>query len=119
MVLMCDFNGNQKPEIVKRRPVVVITPNRIYRPGLVTVVPLSTTAPDPITDYHYRLAGNPIPGETKEVWAKCDLVTTVRFERLDRISVGRKYSTGQINGDQVRAIRVSAAKSFGIEFDGN
>ena len=114
---MCDFTGNQVPEIVKRRPVAVITPNRIHRSGLVTVVPLSTTPPEPVQDWHYRLTGNPIPGEIKEVWAKCDLVTTVRLGRLDRIKVGRDYKTGNISGDQVRAIRVAAAKSFGIEFD--
>jgi len=55
MVLMCDFDGYQVPEIVKTRPVVVVSPNHLIRPGLVSVVPLSLTPPDPVQPYHYQL----------------------------------------------------------------
>ena len=45
-VLICDFNtGFRPPEMVKKRPVVVISESRQQ---LVTVVPLSTTEPNPI-----------------------------------------------------------------------
>ena len=44
-VVMCDFAGYVLPEMVKVRPVVVIARNRKNR-QLVTVVPLSTTAPN-------------------------------------------------------------------------
>ena len=40
MVLICDFRGFEPPEMVKRRPVVVIASNP-DRDQLVTVVPLS------------------------------------------------------------------------------
>lgn len=45
MVLICDFTtGFQAPEMVKKRPVVVVSPRR--RIGQVcTVVPLSSVAP--------------------------------------------------------------------------
>lgn len=116
MVLSCDFRGYIAPEIVKRRPVVIISPNHLKRPGLYTVVPLSTTAPDPICNYHYKLKGNPIPGENKEVWAKCDLVATVAFERLDRVKLGRgTYQVGYVSMEQVREIRLCAARSFDVE----
>ena len=73
-VLFCDFSGYVFPEIVKTRPVVVVSPSHLARPGLVTVVPLSTTVPDPVRSYHYKLQGNPVPGSTAaETWAKCDL----------------------------------------------
>jgi uncharacterized protein YifN (PemK superfamily) len=117
MVLICDFGGYRVPEIVKARPVAVISPNHMRRPGLVTVVPLSTTAPRPVCDYHHRLTGNPIPGDSAtEVWAKCDLVATVSIERLDRIRLGRgRYEVGHVGMEQVRAMRRCAARSFGIE----
>ena len=52
-ILMCDFNaGFREPEMVKRRPVVVISPKIRARPGLCTVVALSTTVPAPVMDYH-------------------------------------------------------------------
>jgi mRNA interferase MazF len=117
MVLMCDFKGYREPEIIKTRPVAVISPNHLGRPGLVTIVPLSTTAPNPVCAYHYRLLGNPIPGDAApEVWAKCDLVATVCLDRLDRVQLGRgRYEVGYVSMDQIRAMRIAAAHSFGIE----
>jgi len=45
-ILMCNFApGFQQPEMVKRRPVIVISPKISRRPNLCTVVALSTTAP--------------------------------------------------------------------------
>lgn len=118
MVLTCDFTGYKAPEMVKRRQVVVISPNHLNRPRLVTVVPLSTSKPETIEDYHYLLSGNPVPGDpATEVWAKCDMVAVVRYERLDRIKLGRgNYVTGSVSMDQVRAIRRGVARSLGIEF---
>lgn len=115
MVLMCDFGDCVSPEINKVRPVVVISPNNMRRPGLCTVVPLSTTAPVPVENYHYKLLSNPLGGEADN-WAKCDLVTTVSTKRLDRIKLGRgTYVTGHISMEQVREIRRKAALSFGID----
>ncbi|MGH9958192.1 MAG: type II toxin-antitoxin system PemK/MazF family toxin [Pyrinomonadaceae bacterium] len=54
-VLMCDFNGFRKPEMIKTRPVVIVSPNHLNRHGLYSVVPLSTTAPNRIEPYHYKL----------------------------------------------------------------
>jgi uncharacterized protein YifN (PemK superfamily) len=116
-VLVCDFRGYIAPEIVKTRPVVVLSPNHVRRPGLVTVVPLSTTAPLHVEPYHYLLQGNPVPGSDADaVWAKCDLLATVSVERLDRKKIGRgRYVVGYVSMDQVRAMRNCAAISFGLE----
>jgi uncharacterized protein YifN (PemK superfamily) len=118
-VLICDFQGYIVPEIIKRRPVVVISPTHLKRPKLFTVVPLSTTAPDPVLKYHYKLIGNPVPGgEPVEVWAKCDLVATVSVERLDRVKLGRgRYEVGHISMEQVRAIRRAALVAIGVDLD--
>jgi uncharacterized protein YifN (PemK superfamily) len=48
-VVTVDFDqGFKVPEMVKRRLAVVISPVIKERGPLVTVVPLSTTAPDPV-----------------------------------------------------------------------
>jgi uncharacterized protein YifN (PemK superfamily) len=118
MVLACDFRGYILPEIVKTREVVVISPNHLIRPKLCTVVPLSTSRPEPICDYHYRLNGNPIPGDdAEEIWAKCDLVATVSYDRLDRVKLRgtRNYQVGYLSMDQVRHIRLAVARSIGLD----
>ena len=46
-VLYCNFEGYVIPEIVKNRPVIVVSPKYLNRKGLYTVVPMSTTIVDP------------------------------------------------------------------------
>jgi uncharacterized protein YifN (PemK superfamily) len=87
---MCDFSGYVIPEMVKVRPVVVIARNRKNR-QLVTVVPLSTTAPDALEDHHHQLSANPLPGKERiTCWAKCDMVATVSLARLDRFKISHR-----------------------------
>jgi uncharacterized protein YifN (PemK superfamily) len=76
------------PEIIKIRPVVVIC--TMKRSGLLMVVPLSTTPPSPVKKYHHLLAANPVPGDKRDSWAKCDMVTSVRLDRLDRHKTNRR-----------------------------
>lgn len=88
-VLMCDFRtGFKPPEMVKLRPVVVVSGKGT---GVCTVVPLSTTEPHPVERWHHLLDPKslPAPFQTEPTWAKCDMVTTVSLERLDRVQVGR------------------------------
>jgi len=87
-VLICHFDGYVAPEIVKARPVVIVSPHHLNRGPLYCVVPLSTTAPHHVEPYHYQLKKNPIPSGDAAVWAKCDMVSTARVERLDRFKVG-------------------------------
>ena len=47
--------GFEPPEMVKRRLAVVVSKPIKARVGLCTIVPLSTTAPEPPMPYHYRL----------------------------------------------------------------
>jgi uncharacterized protein YifN (PemK superfamily) len=110
-VVMCDFSGNAVPEMVKIRPVVVIARNR-HNNKLVSVVPLSTTPPSPLTAYHHALAENPMPGgQDIPCWAKCDMIATVALYRLDRIMAGRQrdgsriYVVPKITDDALGAIR--------------
>ena len=115
-MLICDFSGFKMPEMVKARPVVIVSPNHLIRPGLVTVVPLSTTQPEPVQTYHYRLNGSPIPGNAAtEVWAKCDMICCVSLHRIDRVKIHRgNYMVGYVSMEQVKRIRIAAAASFGV-----
>jgi mRNA interferase MazF len=114
-ILVCDYNtGFQEPEMVKTRLCVVITPRLRRRNGLCTVIPLSTTAPDPVEDYHYevQLARElPRPWEGPAKWAKCDMLATVGYGRLSPIGIGRgndgkrRYIYPHVTTEQLKAIR--------------
>ena len=109
-LLMCDFDtGFMPPEMVKKRPVVVISPRRRRsRVPLCTVVPLSSTAPNPVEPFHHRmnLQSLPVGFHAGESWAKCDMLYTVSLARLDRVKVGpRRYLAPQIRADDLAAIR--------------
>lgn len=81
-LLICDFDrGFVQPEMVKTRPVVVISKTKTHSRGLCTVVPLSTTSPHPVEMWHVALQHYPL-GSDRQVWAKCDMLYTVSFERL-------------------------------------
>jgi len=55
MVLMCDFTGFKPPEMVKQRPVVVVSPRYRRHTGVCLVVPLSTVAPPEIEPHHFEI----------------------------------------------------------------
>lgn len=114
VVLMCDFDGYVAPEMVKTRPVIVVSPNHLKRAGLHTVVPMSTTAPDDPQPYHHKMK-NPLTHIGGEVWVKCDMIATVRTERLDRIKTSRgHYMTTAIKPEELQAIRDCLKYVLGI-----
>jgi uncharacterized protein YifN (PemK superfamily) len=94
-LLYCDFSGFKVPEMVKSRPVVVLS--RKHK-QLCTVVPLSGTEPVPQEACHHPMLPGSLPeylDRKGQWWAKCDCVTTVAFSRLDRIKLGRDPNTGK------------------------
>lgn len=121
-VLMCDFNtGFKPPEMVKVRPVVVISPRR-RSVELCTVVPLSTTAPNPVEAFHWEMAAQSLPGPfaTNRTWAKCDMLATVGLGRLDRVRIGkdsngnRIYTTHQVTAADLEGILKAVMVALGI-----
>lgn len=114
-VVMCDFSGYVVPEMIKVRPVVVLARNRKNR-QLVTVVPLSTTAPDALEDHHHELSANPLPGkEHITCWAKCDMVATVSLARLDRYKTARRlYVTPNLPNADFVAICGAVLNALGL-----
>ncbi len=83
-IVICDFDGIE-PEMVKRRPAIVISPRFRDRGRLCTVVPFSTTPPKPVMPYHYKLELDrplPPPYNSPFQWVKGDMLATVSFNRL-------------------------------------
>ncbi len=123
-VLLCDYSkgGFKPPEMVKRRPVIAVSPRLRHRRGLLTVVPLSTTPPDHIAPHHCQIElpySLPHFPETK-CWVKADMLATVGFERLDlfrteRDQTGkRKYLTPRISEEEFEKIRACLKVALGI-----
>ncbi|MGB6211660.1 MULTISPECIES: type II toxin-antitoxin system PemK/MazF family toxin [Pseudomonas] len=116
-VLICDFRGYEVPEMIKVRPVVVIRKHKTNS-LLVTVVPLSTTAPDRILDHHLELQSH-LQGASPVCWAKCDMVATVSLSRLDRIKSRdrhgkRVYVISHLETDEFYAIKVAVRRALGL-----
>ena len=122
-ILLCDFHGFVIPEMVKRRPVVVVVPRLPGRGDIVTVVPLSTTPPNPAQPYHVLIGLKqplPHPFAAVEMWAKCDMVTPIARSRLDRFKDGRassgrkrKFVSGSVSAQQLADIRAAVLRGFG------
>src|SRR5688572_16212373 len=98
-ILFCDYTtGFRAPEMVKRRPVVVISPRLPHREQLCTVVPLSTTPPSRVVDYQCGLTlASPLPAPFGVVrcWAKADMLATVALNRLDLFRTARDPITSR------------------------
>jgi uncharacterized protein YifN (PemK superfamily) len=115
MILMCDFSGYKLPEIIKRRPVVVVSPNYLRRGNLATVVPFSTTPPSKPMKHHCCMP-NHILKDGSEVWAKCDMLATVGYARLDRVKTDkRRFETLYVSDEEFSSIMKAVAFSLGID----
>jgi mRNA interferase MazF len=93
-ILLCDYNmgGFRAPEMVKRRPVVVLVGRLPRRDYLHTVVPLSGSESG--ANHHCRIElDEPLPGKFAQTvwWVKADMVSTVCFERLDLFRTERDH----------------------------
>ena len=114
---MCDFRGMIEPEICKKRPVIVVTPRLAFRDKLAMIVPTSTTEPKHPQEFQVRLSKNYHPNEPDDlpVWAKCDLVCSVSFARLDRFKAGmRSYVAPEISADDLAAVRRGILAALGF-----
>ena len=115
MVLICDFRGFEPPEMVKRRPVVVLASNpRNQR--LVTVVPLSTSPPQHRQIWHHLIAGPLQPlSDNRVIWAKCDMVYTISTVRLFRVrSSDGEYARLRVDAADFTEIVRSVLAGLGL-----
>ncbi|HAD86504.1 MAG TPA: hypothetical protein DCG48_03995 [Rhodospirillaceae bacterium] len=121
-VLVCNFDtGFEVPEMVKRRPVIVVSPRHRTRHGLCTVVPLSTTPPAQVCDYHCTVKLDlPAPWRAPEMWVKADMVATVGFHRLDLIATKRgkdgkrRYLNIRMDDEQLANVQRAMLHGLGL-----
>lgn len=123
MILVCDYRGSVFPEMQKVRPVVVVSPAFKRRPKLCAVVPLSTTDPDPVENYHLLLTLDPPlprPFDSSQVWVKADMISTVSHDRLDRLRAGRNaagqrtYTMRRVSAADLAAINAAMLEGLGL-----
>jgi uncharacterized protein YifN (PemK superfamily) len=103
-ILVCDFSGFIAPEMIKRRPVVVISPQMSNRPRMCTIVPFSTTEPYPIEAFHYKFEPTPTlppPYDDPVQWIKCDMIYTVSYDRLSLLANGRDVNKKRVYDQRV------------------
>ena len=89
------MGGFKKPEMVKKRLAVVLSPKISARPQLCTIVPLSLSPPEKQMPYHF-LVRIPfaLPKEWGDAdrWIKGDMVNAVGFHRIDLLRLGKDNS---------------------------
>jgi uncharacterized protein YifN (PemK superfamily) len=116
-VLMCDYRtGFRPPEMVKRRPVVVMATKPRHSRGPYLVVPLSTARPRPVELFHVRIPAGRywFLSPTLDVWAKCDVIAAVAPFRLDRMRRDGQLSAPTIEHDDFRAIQRGVLHACGL-----
>ena len=117
-VLVCDFFGFKEPEMVKQRPVIVVSPKLPHRNGIVAIVPISLTAPRHALPYCYRLSKNYRPDEADELptWAKADMIMNLGIHRLNGFKVGRRqWKYPQLTPEDLAGVRHAVLCGLGLD----
>ena len=125
-LLFCDFSkGFEAPEMTKNRPVVVIGVNEKQK--LVTIVPLSTAAPESVQPYHFLFPRQSMPKtkafQGRDSWLKGNMVYTVGWKRLAPIKLGsneqgnRIYFRQKFGPENMQKIYVCVINGMGINKD--
>jgi len=105
-------------EMVKTRPVIVVSRVLHGRHGVATVVPISMTPPTEPRQWHMLVPGAEMPlgwnQKPGDRWAKCDMVSTVSLERLSMVGARRReaklrYTSVQVDDATLRRIRDALA----------
>ncbi len=121
-VLMCDFGtAAVPPEMVKKRPVVVLPRSNAH---VCTAVPLSTRPPQTLLPHHHEMAAASLPGDLarNRCWAKCDMIATVSLARLDRVRTGRgadgrrRFVSQRVTPADLEAVRRGVLFALDLDF---
>lgn len=125
-IVICDFSGGfVPPEMVKRRPAIVVSPPHRTRNNLCTIIPLSTTAPLTVMPYHYEWHVKiplPAPYNSSSHWVKADMFATVSFSRLTlphkgRNTLGkRNYIIKKVSDAELLKIRECMLYAVGLQY---
>lgn len=122
-ILRVDLSeGFRAPEMVKRRPAIVISPKIPGRNLLCAIVPLSTATPHPILPHHLQITLDPplpYPYSSPSMWVKGDIVLTVAFHRLRLLFQGKEdgqriYDVRVLDEDTMTQVRACVRAGLGI-----
>jgi uncharacterized protein YifN (PemK superfamily) len=84
------------------------------------IVPISTTAPIQVMEYHYFFETNSLAGyfSCDACWAKCDMASTVSIDRLSRCSrkITKKALT-IVSAEVLYILNTKAASSLGFSYN--
>jgi uncharacterized protein YifN (PemK superfamily) len=117
-VVVCDFAGFKEPEMVKARPVIVVSPRLPYRSEIAAIVPISLTPPRHDLPFCYRLSRNYHPEEPDDLpcWAKADMLLNVGLYRLSAFKVGRrKYDYPTLTAEDLEGVRHAILCGLGLD----
>ncbi len=123
-IVTVDYSrGFKKPEMVKTRLAIVLSPKMKRRPHLCTIVPLSLTEPDPPMPFNKLIKipfSLPPPWGDHERWIKGDMVNAVGFHRINLLKVGkdrageRIYNMQTIPEDLLKVAQKCALHGMGL-----
>jgi mRNA interferase MazF len=114
--------GFRPPEMVKRRPCVILSPEIPGRRLMCTIVPLSTTPPEVVMPYHMEIPFDPPlpePYDSPMAWLKGDIVLTIAFHRLrllfDRFDRGQRvYDVRVLDAATFRRVQACVRAGLGL-----
>ena len=93
------------------------------RPGLLTVVALSTTRPDPVMPWHRDIDipfAMPDRWDAAKVWVKGDMIYAIGFHRADLFRLGkgpdgrRQYQTEALPPETLRTVQRCVLEGLGL-----
>ena len=122
-VVLCDYQGFHPPEMVKRRPAIVVSPRLAHRDALCTVVPLGRSPPRVAVDYQCQVQFEPAlpePFAYSEFWAKADMLATVSLQRLDlfrtpRDQYGKRKYQPKLTAKDFSNVQQCITKALGFD----
>lgn len=127
-ILICQFPTDQSElvdgEMTKDRLVIVMNKPLQGRGKLVNVVPISMTAPEQVMPWHVRVPVECLPAAAQhrsgERWAKCDMISTVGWGRLNRyeapMTSGRRvFQDGRTDMATYVAVKKALATVLNID----
>lgn len=106
--------------MIKKRLCVVVSPKLKRRDDLVSVVPLSESAPDPTEHWHHKIELVSKSWGDGPRWAKCDMIATVGYARLSRphyrheVTGTRLYERLALTPDDISEVKTKVALALGI-----
>lgn len=119
-ILICDFERAYiAPEMRKIRRVIVLSSTQFNTwsavdHGTCSVVPLSCTPPRAGDRRSILIPQGIYKSLTRDVWAKCGMVSTVSNDRLSRVRIGQRYMGEYVSKADMLPIQAASRLALGL-----